>query len=202
MAAQEPTFKAIFGDQWGQLPPVMQKHYANKPFSRDVVTVRGKMNFIMANWARKIMPLFKWLNILVPYAAENVDTTVHFRSEPDNAIYQFDRWIELPGKTYHFLSKMEHTQGDEVVEQFASRICWRMRYVYDGEKVLLLHKGYAFKLLGRFIPLPMTWITGKGYAEEVPIDDNSFRMRMTITHWLLGVYYEYNGVFSVTDRQL
>jgi hypothetical protein len=202
MNKNEPVFKPIFAEKWNSLPPVMKKHYANKPFSNDVVTVRGKMNFIIAPWARRVMPLFRFLKILVPYPAENVDAAVHFRSEPDSGTYQFDRWIELPRQTYNFLSKMEHNGGDEIVEKFASGICWRMKYTYDGEKVLLLHKGYALKIFGKIIPLPISAIVGKGYAEEVPIDENSFRMRMTVTHPLFGVYYEYNGVFTVTEMNL
>jgi len=37
----EPTFKAIFGDDWDQLPPIMRKHYANRPNSNDTTVVEG-----------------------------------------------------------------------------------------------------------------------------------------------------------------
>ena len=203
MNTQDPTFKSIFGDKWDALPPVMKKHYANKPFSNDVVTVKGKMNFVIAPWARWIMPLFKWCNILVPYQGNNIDATVSFRSEKDNDVYQFDRWIAFPNqKPYHFLSKMNPTGGDEIVEKFWCRIGWRMKYDFDGEKVLLLHKGYTLNLFGLIIPFPISFIMGKGYAEEIAIDENSFKMRTTITHPLFGVYYEYNGVFTVTDMNV
>ena len=199
----EPTFRAIFADKWEQLPTVLKKHYANKPYSQDCVTVKGKMNFIIASWAKWLMPLFKWLHIIVPYAGENIDVTVHFKSEPDTDTYQFDRWIHFPQKQpYHFLSKMQPNKGGEIVERFACGICWRMRYDFDGEKVLLLHKGYALSYFGKVISLPISFIVGKGYAEEIPIDKNSFKMRMTITHPLFGVYYEYNGFFNVTEMSV
>ena len=38
-----PIFQSIFGEQWSVLPPVMHKHYANRPRSNDVVTVEGLM---------------------------------------------------------------------------------------------------------------------------------------------------------------
>ena len=97
---------------------------------------------------------------------------------------------------------MRRLQGNEIVEQFACGICWRMYYDFDGEKVLLLHKGYALKFFNKIIPFPITPIVGKGYAEEIPIDENSFKMRMTITHPLFGMYYEYNGEFTVIETQL
>jgi len=199
----EPTFKSVFGEKWDALPTVMKKHYANKPYSNDVVTVKGKMNFIIARWARWIMPLFKSLKIIVPYAGENLDVTVNFRSEPDTDVYQFDRWIYFPNrKPYNFLSKMQNPKGDVIVEKFGCGICWCMNYDFDGEKVLLLHKGYALKLFGKVIPLPISAIVGRGYAEEIPIDDDTFRMRMTITHPWFGIYYEYNGVFTVSEMHV
>lgn len=200
---KDPVFKSIFSSQWELLPVVMKKRYANKPYSQDIITIEGKMDFIIAPWAKWLMPLLKWLNILVPYAGENIDATVHFKSEQKNAICQFERWIKFPGKKpYHFLSKMINTQGNEVIEQFKCGICWRMKYHFDGEKILLLHQGYCFKILGKFIPLPISAIVGQGYAEEVALDDNRFKMRMTLTHPLFGVYYEYNGIFTVSEMQI
>jgi len=203
MNKTDPTFKSIFAEKWDLLPTVMKKHYANKPFSDDVVTVKGKMNFIIAPWAAWVMPLFKWLKIIVPYAGENIDVTVNFRSEPDTSVYQFDRWIYFPGKKpYNFLSRMYNTEGSEIVERLNFGICWRMNYDFDGEKVLLLHKGYCLKIFGKFIPFPISFIVGKGNAEEIALDEDRFSMRMTITHPLFGVYYEYNGIFKVEEMKL
>lgn len=77
-------------------------------------------------------------------------------------------------------------------------ICWRMNYLWEDNKVILRHKAYALKTFNHFIPLPVTWLLGRGDAEEWAIDDNTFAMRATITHPLPGKVYEYKGRFKVS----
>lgn len=40
---------------------------------------------------------------------------------------------------------------------------------------------------------------GKGYAEEIPIDDKTFSMITHITHPWWGKLYEYKGQFVVVE---
>jgi hypothetical protein len=41
---------------------------------------------------------------------------------------------------------------------------------------------------------------GQGYAEEVPLDENTFSMMTEIRHFLWGKVYGYSGVFTVTQE--
>jgi hypothetical protein len=50
------------------------------------------------------------------------------------------------------------------------------------------------------MPIPLTLFLGKGYAEEIAIDDNTFDMITHITHPLWGRIYQYNGRFKVTKE--
>ena len=68
---------------------------------------------------------------------------------------------------------------------------------WKNKKVLLTHKGYAWKFFGLIIPVPLTLLLGKVYAEEQVIDDNSFRMRMSINHPWFGKTFEYKGRFKI-----
>ena len=47
----------------------------------------------------------------------------------------------------------------------------------------------------------LDWIIGTVYASETAIDDNSFSMITGIEHWLLGRIYEYNGHFTMLNRE-
>ena len=84
---KQPIFKSIFGSSWNKLPIVMQKHYANRPYSNDVVTVKGKMD-IEFNWFGKLCaPLFRIFGTLIPYQGKNIETTVHYKSSKiDNSL--------------------------------------------------------------------------------------------------------------------
>lgn len=198
--AAQPIFQPVFGEMWEQLPLVLRKHYANRPFSRDVVTVEGMMTVEIAPAMRLLMPLLRMGGALVPYAGNDIPVTVHFRSEPDSTAFCFDREFRFPGrKPYHFRSRMLPQGGNEMVDFMRFGVGWRGGYAYEDGKVKMRHKGYLWKLFGLKIPLPLTWLLGRGEAEEVALDDDTFRMEMTMTHPLLGRMYYYGGVLRVTE---
>ena len=45
-------------------------------------------------------------------------------------------------------------------------------------------------MFGVLIPITITYLLGRGYAEEEAIDDNNFRMLATLTHPCLGKVFE------------
>ena len=198
----QPIFKPIFGDSWNSLPPVMYKHYANRPYSDDIVTVNGMMNISFGWLARAFRPLFTMLGALVPYQGDNIPTTVTFRSEPDSNAFCFDRAFNFPNKpVFHFYSRMVPQIGDEVIEYMRFGIGWRCSYSYSNNKVVLNHKGYVLKIFGINIPVPIGLILGRGYAEEEVLSDNGFKMRMDIIHPIWGQVYEYKGEFKVVENE-
>jgi len=88
-----------------------------------------------------------------------------------------------------------------MVEITATGFGWHCRYIWWDDMVTLLHKGYVFKLFGWFVPLPLTWLIGKGYAEEIAIDDDTFEMNMEISHPPGNIMLGYKGRFRVVkDR--
>ena len=78
-------------------------------------------------------------------------------------------------------------------------LAWKMAYSWDGEKVVLSHRGYAIHILGHLVPLPLTLFMGAGEAIEIPIDERTFEMKVVITHPWWGELYGYNGRFEVLD---
>jgi predicted DCC family thiol-disulfide oxidoreductase YuxK len=202
-AEQMPTFKPIFGEAWQAMPPVLHQHYANRPYTRDSVTVEGIMEVRAARLMQLFAPLLKWSGLLVPYQGQQVPTTVTFRSEPDSRVFRFDRDFRFPGKApYHFRSRMMPVGGNEVIEYMSLGIGWRAAYRFAEGKVTLTHRGYVWRVLGLNIPMPFHWLFGKGYAEEEATAENSFRMRMDIRHPWFGEVYAYSGDFKIKEVKL
>lgn len=196
----DPIFKSVFGKDWDHLPPVMKKHYANRPYHNDKVTVEGVMKVETSILGRIISPLFRLAGTLVPYEGDNIPATVVFISTSNSDEFQFDRTFYFPGrKPYRFHSRMKPVGGNELVEFMRFGLGWRMAYAWSGEKVVLAHRGYVLRLFGFLLPLPMGIFIGQGYAEETPLDDNSFSMMMEITHPLWGKVYGYSGSFKVVS---
>ncbi len=198
MTPQEPIFKPIFGKSWNDLPPVMRRHYANRPYSDDSSTVEGTLD-IMCKWYLK--PMFWLLGTVPPYSELKVPVTVHFTSQTDGGAFCFGRIFHFRNrKPFHFRSHMTQVADNEVIEQMNYGICWHSRYFWDGERVILQHKGYSLRLGSFNIPLPITYLVGRGDAYEVAVSDIAFNMCVTLTHPLLGKIYEYKGQFQVVKE--
>ncbi len=54
-------FKPIFGDSWNSLPKSIIKHYSNRQFTNDTITVEGKLD-VMCKWFLK--PFFYAFNTI------------------------------------------------------------------------------------------------------------------------------------------
>ena len=195
---REPTFKAIFGKDWEALPPVMKKHYANRPYSSDVTVVEGKLEVFCKPPLRWLAPVMRLLGQIPAVNQKNVPVTVRFESDLHSKAFHFNRFFHFAnGKSYIFHSRMLQLKDNEVVEIMKFGLAWKMQYSWDGEKVTLAHKGYAIQIFGHLIPLPLTMLIGEGNAFEYPVDDNTFDMEVNITHPWWGEMYGYKGRFEV-----
>ena len=199
----QPIFMSVFGKQWKSLPAVMHKHYANRGYSSDRVTVDGKMKIEVSLFAKVISPFMRLTGALAPYAGENVPVTVHFDSEQNSNAFCFNRIFHYPNKPpYHFRSRMIPAGGNEVIEYMPAGIGWHAAYSFDGQKIVMKHLGYKIKAFGRMLSLPLEMVLGRGYAEEEAMSDDSFRMYMDIRHPLFGKVYAYSGEFKITEVTL
>ncbi len=197
MNNHEPTFKSIFGVSWNALPPVMQKHYANRPYCDDVVRVDGTLDVMCRGPLKVLAPLLSLMGQIPVRNEANVPVTVNFRSAQNSAAFQYDRIFHFKGrKPYIFQSRMVQIKGNEVVEIMRFGLSWKMHYLWEDNKVILRHDGYALHLFGWFVPLPLSYLLGHGYAEETPVDENTFDMMTNITHPWWGKIYEYKGRFK------
>lgn len=199
MNNHKQVFKSIFGAAWNNLPLAFQKRYMNRPFSNDITTVEGKMDIYFSKLMSWFMPIFRLCHVLVPYQGKDVPVKVDFRSELNSAAIYLDRKFYFADKKpFEFNSRMEVINENDVVERMFLGIGWRMHYFYDGNKIIMQHKSYIVRLFGLNIRLPLEIFLGKGHAEEEVIDDNTYRVTMTMTHPLFGLMYSYSGNFSFT----
>lgn len=197
---EEPTFKSIFGKDWDSLPPVMKKHYANHPYSTEVNSVEGTLDVFCKPPLLWLSPLMRLLGQIPTFNEKDVPVTVRFKSDLNTKAFHFNRNFQFPGrKPYVFNSRMLQVKDNEVIEIMRFGLGWRMKYCWDGEKVILAHKGYVLQLFGHLIPIPLTMFMGAGNAVEYPVDERTFDMEVSITHSWWGEMYGYKGRFEVLD---
>lgn len=194
---QEPIFKAVFGQTWDVLPKVMQDHYAVRPYSGDFVKVEGHLDIRISLFVRIISKL---TGMLLSHTGDNVPVTVIFRSGKNSEALYFDRTFHFPDKgNVKFVSRMERIKDNELIEFVGLGIGWKLAYHWNGEKVTLSHRGYVWRVLGVTIPVPLSLVMGKGYAEEIPLSENTFKMWTHAKHFLFGKMFGYAGEFKITE---
>lgn len=197
--SEVPIFKSIFGDSWFQLPPVITKHYAIRPYSNDSITVEGKLNVRISSF---VGIASKLTGMLVPFSGDDVSVTVVLHSAPNSGSFFFDRKFVYPEHgTLFFRSRMEKIGGNELIEFMRFGIGWKLAYSWDGEKVILSHRGYVWRFLDWLIPIPLSWIIGRGHAEEIPRNENQFDMWTHANHFLFGETFAYNGSFTIVKSE-
>ncbi|NRA88958.1 MAG: DUF4166 domain-containing protein [Rhizobiales bacterium] len=201
MQKKEPIFKSVFNEQWDNLPPIMLKHYANRPYSNDSYIATGKMD-IEFSWLMQIAaPLLTLFGTLVPIKGRDIKTTVTFNSEIDSPAFRLDRIFNFDDKKpFVFESKLIQVEKNIMLEIMKSGICWKHQFSFEDNKVVLKHIGYYVLIFEKLIPLPISWLFGKGYAEEWAISDNEFKMKMMIEHPIFGTIYTYSGQFKIEDK--
>lgn len=195
----QPLFAQIFGNDWQTLPPVMHKHYANRPYHDDETIADGVMIIKSSLLGRLLSPLFCMSGTLVPYTGEGIEATVRFLTRVSDNSFTLERIFRFPDKKpYVFCSTMRPQGGAEIVEFTRIGFGWHMRYGWDGQKVTLTHRRYVVRLFGKLVRVPLEWIIGTTYAEETPVDDRTFSMKMEMHHRIFGHVFSYSGVFTMT----
>ena len=203
MTDRDPIFQSVFAGDWQKLPAVMYKRYANKPYSSDAVTATGEMEVVFGWYIKMLLPFLRLFGALVPYQGKSISVVVNLRSDPNNAALCMDRVFYFKDKKpFKFRSSMVEIEGDDVVEFLRFGVGWRIRYYFDGSKVVLAHRGYVWKLFGKLMPMPLHLILGKIYAQEIALSEDSFSMLMTITHPLFGKIYEYKGTLNISGMSV
>ncbi len=87
----QPLFARVLGDDWQKLSPFMQKRFANRPYTSDMVLVKGAMTIRSSKWMNLVKPSLKMSGALIQQDGENIPVTVQFKSEPNSARYWFVR---------------------------------------------------------------------------------------------------------------
>jgi len=201
MDNSEPIFKKIFMQSWEDLPIILKTRYSNRPYSKDVISLSSRMNIKFSKFIRKIQPLLKIVGALVPYEGENIPTIVNIKSEINSNNSILERNFHFQNHPHVvFISKFVQIKDNLVVEIVKFGLGVRFNYNFDGKKVLIIHDSYVLNIFGLFIPIPISILLGKVYAEEEAIDDISFKMKMLLTHKWFGNIFEYNGTFIVNEK--
>ncbi len=190
-----PIFESVFGEDWDKLPPAMKRRYGVRPSEGDITRMHGHLTISMSKIVRPFKPLMRAIGLLIPMEGK-FPTRVDFETYKDNPHTHLIRNVELKNGQFAFNSRwIQH--NNEVIEILAGWICWRASYRWCEDHIEISHKGYAIKFGKYIIPFPVTWLFGRGDAQEIPLSEDSFAMWVSISHSIFGEMYRYEGEFKL-----
>lgn len=194
----DPILKAIFGDLCSNMPSVLKNRYSNRQYSNDTLVFKGNMNIKFSKFMKILKPLLKLFRVMTPYEGTDISTTVYAKSDVNSKYYVLERHFYFQNQTpYIFKSKFVITKNNTVVEIMRFGIGLSCYYVFDGDKILIKHKNYVWRIFGKFFPIPLELLMGKVYGGEESIDENSLKMALVVTHPWFGKMLDYNGQFKI-----
>lgn len=194
---RKPVFEPVFAEGWKSLPPVLQKHYAPRAHSKDMVVLQGEMRFAASRLARVLSPLLRLGGMLPLFNASGIPATVQIAAKPDDAAVVFHRAFRPEGrKPFTFLTTMQPQPDGTVIDWTPGGIGWNMQMRYENGKVRMRHIGYVGRVGKLRVALPLGWLLGECNAWEEPLGDNRFAMRMELTRGG-KLFYAYSGEFEV-----
>lgn len=199
---KQSIFQKVLGEQWENLGDVIKRHYFLKPFSEDRIVVTGEMLEVYHSALAKLfIPVGVLFGAVVPFRGRNVPTEVYYNSKIDNAHLYWHRIFKFSEQRhFHFKSHMELGERNEVVEFVRFGVGMRLKVTAEEGAIVFRDNGYIWRLFGISVPIPVNLLLGSAYVEERPIDENTFSMKMIMTHPLLGVMFRYRGRFTLDDR--
>lgn len=197
--SDKPVFQSVLGDDWNDLGEIIQKHYSLRPMSSDYICVSGEMLEIKHSLAAKLLiPFGLIFGAIVPFQGRNIPIDVHYNSNPENSNIYWDRDFKFKRGSFHFKTHMEPVKQYEVIEFVRFGMGIRLAVTVEDQALVFRDIGYIWRIWGYDLPIPGNLLMGKVYVEERPINNDSFSMKMTLTHPLVGTLFKYSGTFQIS----
>lgn len=197
LPAQKPLIQKIYGDQAKVIPKILQDRYANRPYSKDRLLLKGEMNITLSKMFQALSPLFRLAGALAPYPAQKIPVTVELISEENSSSILMQRTFYYPNKSpYQFRSRILCVKNNVVIELMRFGFASKLLYTFEQNKIIMRYGGYVLRLGKWLIPIPLGFLIGKFYAFEEMTAKDQFNMQVTMTHSLLGKIFQYDGYFK------
>jgi hypothetical protein len=199
MSAAEPVFKQALQTHWDALAPIIQAHYDLSPFTDQSLQLKGCMdNLSNSMFTNLLIPFTTLVGALVPYRGKKIAVEVVNQTHSDKAGFYWQRTFSIEKrKPFIFKSVMHCTGPQEITEYLRFGFGIRFKLTENKGGLIYQDNGHVWKVGQRSIPVPINYLIGKAYIEEMPVSDTEFSMMMVLTHPIFGQTFQYNGRFSI-----
>lgn len=194
-----PLMQKVLGDDWQNLPPVIQRHYQLQADQQSANVVTGTMHVSYPFFVWPMLFIARMMGGLIDLKGDNLDARVEKWVKADLSETLFwKRTLQAQnGKSTVFSSRMECQQGNELIEFVGGGFGLYLKLTVENNKLVYRSNGHLLQVGKLRIPIPDVFFLGHATIVETALSEQSFELDFKINHPLLGEIYSYGGVFYV-----
>ena len=190
----------ILGDDWSNLPSVIQRHYQLQSDQQTANVVAGTMHVRYPKFVRPMLFLTRLIGGLIDLQGYQLAARVEKWldiEQPDTLFWK--RTIQAPdGKATVFASRMTYQQDNELIEYVGGGFGLYLNVTVENNKLIYKSNGHLWQIGKLRIPIPDVLFLGHATIIETAISKNHFELDFRIKHPFFGETYNYGGIFEVS----
>jgi len=187
---QKSIMQIALGDQWQDLPTVLQAHYQSNA-NTDI----GEMDIEYPLFMQPFLTVLRLFGVLINKRGRKIPTTVEKNMKGD--IQYWKRTLRFSDeKIILFNSFCVHDKDNDLIEYVNSFIGLRMRVYIKNKELHYEGCNFVFKLGTLLLPVPEWLLLGHTTIVESALNDNEFIMDFKLVHPILGRIFRYSGKFK------
>jgi len=194
-----PLMQQVLGENWHELPPVIQGHYQLQQGQQTNNVVTGTMHIHYPGIVKPILVIVRMMGGLIDLKGGNLNTRVEKWTKSDLPLTLFwKRIIQSPeGKKIVFASRMEYQKCNEIIEYIGCGFGLYLKLTVENNKLVYRSNRHLWQIGSLRIPIPDVLFLGHATITETAISKDEFELDFKIVHPLFGETYRYGGTFQL-----
>lgn len=197
-----PVIAQALGEQWHELHPLVQRHYAIAPGTVSRVVMEGEMREV--HFSRRAAPLIHTARLFGALVAERATaipvTVINTTRTGDPAMYWHRTFRYPDGKERIFESRMIHADGNEIIEYVRFGLGIRMALSVEAGALVFESRGFQWGSPSGRVRIPDLLLLGRSRIVERATSDAQFEVEFETRHPLYGRSFGYNGLFHIAAK--
>lgn len=197
----EPVlFQTILGNDWNKLPEMIRQHYRLPSGNSLQNRVSGTMLIDYPWFVTPILKLIRLFGGLIDAKGANNAVTADKRVDPrlPSCIFWRREIITSDGETIIFASRMEHQQGNELIEFIGGGFGLYLKVTVEDNKLVYRSNDHLWQIGKLKIPIPDVLMLGHATITETAVSDDEFELDFRSSHPWFGDTYRYGGRFKIS----
>lgn len=183
-----------------KLPPALFKRYHIDTHSPHGILLDGTLTIKLSRLFKCLSWMINAVGFTISKEANDIPTKVAINSDPPYRMITMKRMLDYQDTKQAFSTQLLHLKNQYFVETFSRFLGWKYTYHLEHNTLNMHHDAMCLRLGKSFIPIPgLGLLMGKLSAQETAIDQNTFTMKVTITHLFEYQLMSYHGVFKVNN---